>query len=140
MSHRLEVLRALVLLAKKAMPAADVYGLEDDADAPMRVGPGGQVVIRSGNPGEPETDLSPLRYHYDHRIPVEIIAPSEAMADAMMVAFGEAIEADRQLGGLCSWIEPIAPETEDVVVDAAAPQRGADLAVIASYTTTNPLT
>lgn len=140
MSHRLDVLTALVALAKKAMPAADVLGLDDDADAPRRVGPGGQVIIRSGNPGDPEVDLSPLRYHFDHRIPVEIVGASEALVNALAVAFGEAIEADRHLGGLCTWIEPVAPETEDIVVDAAKALRGADLAIIASYTTTNPLT
>lgn len=140
MSHRLDVLTAFVALAKRALPSADVYGLNDDADAPRRICPGGQVIVRSGSPGEPEIDLSPPRYHYEHRIPIEIIAQSEAVADALMVALGEAIAADRHLGGLCSWLEPTAPDTEEVVIDAATALRGADLAVVASYTTANPLT
>lgn len=138
-SKRYLVADALVALAKQAMPDADVIGLDDDATAPKRVGPGGQVIIRSGDPGDPEVDLSPLSYSYVHRFPVEIVAASEAVADALMVAFGLAIEADRYLGGLCEWLEPAAPETEDIAGEGAAAQRGALFDILASYSTSNPL-
>lgn len=139
-SKRYLVAEALVALAKTAAPDADVLGLDDDARAPKRVGPGGQIVVRAGDPGDPEVDLSPLTYNYDHRFGVEIIAVSEAMIDALMVAIGQAIEADRFLGGLCQWLEAAAPETEEIAADNAKAQRGAMFDIVATYSTTSPLT
>ena len=54
---------------------------------------------------------------------------------------GGVIEADRFLGGLCTWIDATAPETEDLpTTGGGRPPRGANLVVTASYTTPHPLT
>jgi hypothetical protein len=55
------------------------------------------------------------------------------------VALGEAVMADRTLGGLCMWLDAIAPETDDIYTDGARPPRGADLIIVAMYATANPL-
>lgn len=140
MSRRLDVLAALKLLIAGALPNADVLGLDNDTSPPKRIYPGGRVVVRAGDPGEAEIDLCPLAYHYFHRVPIEVLAPNEAALDLMLIAIGEAVAANRTLGGLCDWVEPVAPETEDIVADNAAAQRGADLAIVAQYATPNPLT
>lgn len=140
MSRRLDVLTALTTLIAAALPNAEVLGLVDDASPPMRIYPGGRVVVRSGDPGEPEVDLCPLSYNYFHRIPVEVLAPNEETLDVMLMAIGGAIELDRTLGGLCDWVEPAAAETDEIVADNAVAQRGADLNIIANYATPNPLT
>lgn len=140
MSRRLDVLAALTALIATALPHADVLGLDDDASAPTRIAPGGRVVVRSGDPGEPEVDLCPLSYNYSHRVPVEVLAPNEATLDVLLMAIGVAVEGDRTLGGLCDWIEPLAVETDEIAADNAPAQRGADLTIIAQYATPNPLT
>lgn len=140
MSKRLDVLTAVRALVKAALPAADVFGLEPGDEAPARISPGGRVVIRTGDMVETEVDLSPVIYWYDHRISLEITAPSEADVDAMFVAIGTAVDADRTLGGLCEWIEPTGPMTEDLHVAGGSSPRGGDTAIVASYGTPNPLT
>lgn len=140
MSVRLTVIEAVAAMVRGALPSADVLGLDDNVSAPGRLLPGGRVVVRSGAPGAPEIDLSPRRYNYSHRIPVEIDAASEAQLDAMVVAIGEAIETDRTLGGVVEWVDGEAPETEDIEIDAAKAPRGTELILVAMYATANPLT
>lgn len=141
-SHREKVLNALKALITAALPHADVErnGPED------RVGPGGSVNIHDGDPGEPEVLLSPLSYTFEHRIPIDVATyPSatktrEAVLDEMLAAIGLAIEADRTLGGLCEWLAPEAPITDDADPFGSQPLRWTPLGVLAVYTTTNPLT
>lgn len=40
-----------------------------DEVLPERIPAAGLIILRDGQPGEPEVTLSPLRYHYQHRIP-----------------------------------------------------------------------
>ncbi|WP_217430233.1 hypothetical protein [Sphingomonas bacterium] len=123
-----------------ALPLATVVGMSGDEDTPARIDAGGRVVVRSGDPGEPEVDLSPLAYNYDQRISVELAALTESALDDMLGAIGAVIEADRTLGGLCTWVDATAPETEEIYVAGGAPPRGANVIVTASYTTPHPFT
>ncbi len=44
---------------------------------PERIPPAGLIILRDGQPGEPEVTLSPLRYHFQHRAELrERIRPS----------------------------------------------------------------
>ena len=40
---------------------------------PERVPAEGLLILRDGEPGEPEVTLSPLRYHYQHRAEIEAV-------------------------------------------------------------------
>ena len=44
-----------------------------DAVLPERIPPAGLIILRDGQPGEPEVTLSPLRYHYQHRAELEVV-------------------------------------------------------------------
>lgn len=136
-----EVVAAVVALAETALSNATV---KRDCPWPERPDPGGTVIIRDGDPGEPSYMLSPLTYTYTHAIRVEFLAPAgtegrHEVLDAMLVAFGEAIEANRTLGGLCEWVEPSAAETDDVSSATGQPVRAAMVDVTATYSTSNPL-
>lgn len=139
MSRRLSVLRGTIALIKQVLPDAEVVGLDNDEDVPTRVRAGGRVVVRAGDPGDPDVDLSPLTYNYIHRIPLEIVMADEDTLDAAMTAIGAAIDVDRTLGGLVEWLEAEAPSTQNVRADNAAAQRGALLSLLASYATLSPL-
>lgn len=139
MSRRLSILRGTIALVQRVLPAAEVVGLDNDEDVPTRVRAGGRVVVRAGDPGDPDVDLSPLTYNYVHRIPLEIVMADEDALDAAMTAIGDALDADRTLGGLTEWIEAEAPSTQNVRADNAAAQRGALLSLLASYATLSPL-
>ena len=59
--------RELVLTALHArLSALPATALRGDV-LPERVPNAGLLILRDGEPGEPEVTLSPLRYHYQHR-------------------------------------------------------------------------
>jgi hypothetical protein len=141
MSKRLDVLTAVKALVAAALPDAEVLGLDGDEAAPDRISAGGRVIVRSGTPGDPEVDLSPLTYHYEPEIPIEVASSTgdEDTLDAMTGAIGRAVQADRTLGGLVDWLDATAPLTDDVYLAGATPARGAVLSIIAAYSTSDPL-
>ena len=114
-----------------------------DAVLPERVPTAGLIILRDGQPGEPEVTLSPLRYHYQHRAELEVVVQAgtgrTSAFDDLIAAIGTALEADRTLGGLCDWIEPEAPASVDLPIDGAAALKAAIITVVLHYTTTGPL-
>ena len=109
---------------------------------PERVPAEGLLILRDGEPGEPEVTLSPLRYHYQHRAEIEAIVQSpdrDAAFAALCASIGAVIAADRTLGGLCDWIEPEALRPVDLPAEGAASLKAAVIAVVLHYTTADPL-
>ena len=114
-----------------------------DGVLPERIPAAGLIILRDGQPGEPEVTLSPLRYHYQHRAELEVVVQAgtgRANAfDDLIAAIGAALEADRTLGGLCDWVEPEAPASVDLPVEGAAPLKAAVITVVLHYSTADPL-
>ena len=141
-SKRETVLGAVKALVASALPGAEV---KRNLAKPERIPPGGLVVIRDGDPGEPDVTLSPVSYLYTHRIPVEIAAfesatlTREQVLDGMLAAIGAAIIANRRLGGLVDWIEAEAPSSEDIETTGSQAGRFADVVIVATYATADPL-
>ena len=110
---------------------------------PERVPAAGLLILRDGEPGEPEVTLSPLRYHFQHRAELEVVIQAgtgrASAFDDLIAAIGAALEADRTLGGLCDWVEPEAPGSVDLPVEGAAALKAAVITVVLHYTTTGPL-
>lgn len=142
-SRREAVILALKALVETALPFADV---KRNRDRPTGIGPGGLVIIRDGDPGEPDVTMSPLAYTYVHRVPLEVAVevddPETRMErlDQMLTAIGTSLVADRTLGGLCDWLEGEAPTTDDAQDVGTDPIRWADVALVPTYTTSSPLT
>jgi hypothetical protein len=121
-----------------ALPATTLRG---DV-LPERIPAAGLLILRDGDPGEPEVTLSPLRYHYQHRTEIEAIvqgASRDAAFDALISIVGTALAADRTLGGLCDWIEAEAPRPVDLPVEGAASLKAAVIPVVLHYSTDDPL-
>ncbi|MCT4334296.1 acyl-CoA transferase [Paracoccus sp. YLB-12] len=109
---------------------------------PERLPPDGLLILRDGEPGEPEVTLSPLSYHYQHRAEIEAVVQGtdrDITFDALCASIGTAIAADRTLGGLCVWVEAEAPRPVDLPVEGAASLKAAGIPVILHYTTADPL-
>lgn len=142
-SLREQILEALKDMLSAALPVGT--GVERNQDKPERLTAGNLVILRDGEPGEPEIDLSPLTYNFAHRIPLEIAAYADDPAeryealDALLRPIGAAVAADRTLGGLCDFLEVEAPDTGDAETDGAEPFRWADVVIVAHYATTDPL-
>ena len=70
-----------------ALPATTLRG---DV-LPERVPSAGLLILRDGEPGEPEVTLSPLAYHYQHRAEIEAVvqgADRDAVFDALTASVG----------------------------------------------------
>ena len=133
-----ETILAALHARLSALPATALRG---DV-LPERVPAAGLLILRDGEPGEPEVTLSPVAYHYQHRAEVEAVVQStdrDAAFDALCASIGTAIAADRTLGGLCDWIEAEAPRPVDLPVEGAASLKAAVIPVILHYTTADPL-
>ena len=109
---------------------------------PTRIPEGGLIVVHDGNPGEPEITLSPLTYHFEHSVDLDVFVQEpdqDTVFDALKVAIGSAILANRNLSGVVDWAEPMAPRAGNLPIEAAAPIRAATISVVLHYATTNPL-
>ena len=113
-----------------------------DEVLPERIPAAGLIILRDGQPGEPEVTLSPLRYHYQHRAEIEAVvqgADRDGSFDTLCASIGTAIATDRTLGGLCDWVEAEAPQSVDLPVEGAASLKAAVIPVVLHYSTADPL-
>ena len=109
---------------------------------PERVPAGGVVILRDGDPGEPEVTLSPLRYHYAHRAEIEAVVQGtdrDVAFDTLCARIGAALAADRTLGGLCDWVEAEAPQPVDLPIEGAASLKAAVVPIMLHYSLADPL-
>jgi hypothetical protein len=133
-----ETILAALHVRLSALPATALRG---DV-LPERVPAAGLLILRDGEPGEPEVTLSPLRFHFQHRAEIEAVvqgASRDAAFDTLCASIGAAIAADRTLGGICDWIEAEAPRSVDLAVEGAANLKAAVIPVILHYSTADPL-
>ena len=115
-----------------------------EAPLPETVPSGGLVILRDGDPGDPEVLLSPPSYLWQHQAEIDVLvsgADDTAIAalDDLLTAIGTALAADRSLSGLADWLEWSAPKTSQLAIDCAAGLRGALVTVTISYASDNPL-
>jgi hypothetical protein len=133
-----ETILAALHARLSALPATALRG---DV-LPERLPAAGLLILRDGEPGEPEVTLSPLRYHYQHRAEIEAVvqgAARDATFDTLCASIGTAIATDRTLGGLCDWVEAEAPRPIDLAVEGAASLKAAVIPIILHYSTADPL-
>ena len=137
---REQILSAL-LARLEAVPDAMV---KREAPLPETVPAGGLIILRDGDPGDPEVLLSPVTYFWEHQTEIEVIiqrgaADDSAALDALLMAVGNALAADRSLGGLAEWLDWGAPKTSDLAIDGAAALRGATVQLTIHYGSSDPL-
>jgi hypothetical protein len=65
--------RETVLAALLARLQSLASLVQRDEVLPERIPTSGLIILRDGQPGEPEVTLSPLRYHYQHRAELEVV-------------------------------------------------------------------
>jgi len=135
-------LRETILAALHArlqtLPATSLRG----EVLPERNPAAGLIILRDGDPGEPEVTMSPLRYHFEHKAELEVIvqgANRDVAFDTLVASIGDLIEADRTLGGLCEWIEAEAPRPVDLPIEGAASLKAGIVTIVLHYTTASPL-
>lgn len=112
---------------------------------PSIISPEGLVILRDGQPGEPEILLSPPRYIYQHKAEVEVLvqeadqAQRDAKLDALLVAIGDLLTTAGNLGGTVDICHAGALEFLQEHVEGAPTVKAAVIPVILEYSTLNPL-
>ncbi|MBK8174805.1 MAG: acyl-CoA transferase [Rhodospirillales bacterium] len=140
-SRREQVLLAL-FGRLKTIAAASVRRKEA---LPQTVPAGGLVILRDGDPGEPDVTLNPRTEFYSHRAEVEAFVTQpvggggETALDALLSGIGTALVSDRSLGGLAENLFWSAPETSMLAIEGAAPVLTARLTVTIEYLVSDPL-
>ena len=141
MTPRETILQAL-LAVLTTVPNAKVLRNEV---LPEKIPDGGLLILRDGDPGEPEILLSPLSYYWQHRAQLEVVVQKgaakdrDAALDALLEAVAAAVASDRTLGGLCDRVTALAAEASTLSVDGAAQIKGEIAPIELIYTTSDYL-
>lgn len=139
-SVREQILAAL-LVRLEMVPDATV---KREAPLPETVPAGGLIILRDGDPGDPEVLLSPISYLWEHQTEIEVILQrgqddDSAALDTLLMAVGATLSTDRSLGGLAEWLDWGAPKTSGLAIDGAAALRGATVPITIHYASPDPL-
>jgi hypothetical protein len=142
MSRREQILATLVQRLQSGLNAT----IRRNEVLPEKVPASGLVILRDGDPGEPDVTLNPRTEFYSHRVEIEAYMPrdgtggGEAALDALLGAIGMALRIDPSLGALAENLVPSAPETGALAFEGAAPVLTARLVVTVEYLVSDPLT
>lgn len=140
-SRREQVLSAL---SARLQMLADVSVKRNEA-LPSSVPAGGLVILRDGDPGEPDVTLNPRSEFYSHRAELEVFITQpvggggEGVLDDLLGAIGAALATDTSLGGLAETLRCSAPEVSVLAIEGAAPILAARLTVTIEYLVSDPL-
>jgi hypothetical protein len=135
----LEAVKALL----ETVPSATV---ERNSVLPEKVPNGGLIILRDGDPGEPEQALGGFgNAYYEHAVEIEVYveegdpAVRDAAFDALLQEIGVALETDPTLGGLTFGLTYGRPEPAIEAVAGAPAIKAATLTVTVDYETATPL-
>ena len=142
MSSKREQVLSTLFNTLRAVPGAEVKRNEA---LPSSVPAAGLVILRDGDPGEPDVTLNPRTEFFSHRAEIEafitqpVESGGEAALDALLAEIGAALATDRSLGGLAENLVWSAPETSVLAIEGAAPILTARITVTIEYLVSDPL-
>jgi hypothetical protein len=135
----LDALKALL----ETVPDAVV---ERNSVLPEKVPAGGLIILRDGDPGEPERALGGFgNAYYQHAVEIEVYveqgeaASRHAEFDELLQQIGVALESDPTLGGLAFGLTYGRPKPAIEAVAGAPAIKSATLSVTVDYETSAPL-
>ena len=116
-----------------------------NAALPERIADHAMAILRDGEMGEPEVSLSPLTYHWQHQVAIELfVADPDASArdarmDGLLVDLATLIEADRTLGGVIEYAEIGPPKFDELAPDGTSGIKACLLPVVLHFSSPGPL-
>jgi hypothetical protein len=135
----LDALKALL----ETVPDAVV---DRNSVVPEKIPDGGLIILRDGDPGEPEQALGGFgSTYYQHAVQIEVYveegnaAARDAAFDALLQQIGTALEADPTLVGLAFGLTYGRPEPSIEGVAGAPAIKSATLTVTVDYESDAPL-
>ena len=135
----LEAIKALLM----TVPSAKI---ERNTAVPEKISAGGLIVLRDGDPGEPDTALGGFGgVYYSHDVEIELYVEEgdatarDAAFDTLVQAVGAVLETDPTLGGLAFGMTYGRPEVDTEAVAGAPAIKTGTITVTVEYETDSPL-
>ena len=116
-----------------------------NAALPERIADHAMAILRDGEMGEPEVSLSPLTYHWQHHVAIELfVADPDAAArdsrmDGLLTELAALIETDRTIGGVIEYAEIGPPKFDELAPDGTSGIKACLLPVVLHYSSAGPL-
>jgi hypothetical protein len=135
----------LIALIDRLRQLPDI-GVERNSALPERIPNGGLVILRDGDPGEPEQALGGFApVYYRHAVDLEIYAESgdqgtrDQIFDDLATSIGAALEADPTLGGLVFGMSYGRPQIVTEAVGGGPAIKTGTITLVLDYETPSPL-
>lgn len=112
---------------------------------PVKIPPGGLVILRDGEPGEGEFIHSPPTWFYEHRAEVEVYVDlatavlRDAKFDRIKTGIAGILAANRTLGGLVDYAVGENPAPLELSHDGIPGVKAGVIIIVLPYDTSDPL-
>ncbi len=116
-----------------------------NAALPERIADHAMTILRDGEMGEPEVSLSPLTYHWQHQVAIELFVADpdastrDSRMDGLLTELASLIEADRTLAGVVEYAEIGPPKFDELAPDGSSGIKACLLPVVLHYSSAGPL-
>ena len=116
-----------------------------NAALPERIADHAMTILRDGEMGEPEVSLSPLTYHWQHQVAIELFVADpdastrDARMDGLLTELASLIEADRTLAGVVEYAEIGQPKFDELAPEGTSGIKACLLPVVLHYSSAGPL-
>jgi len=145
MSQRENAIGALFVLLGQLSLGTSGATVKRNAALPERIADHAMAILRDGEMGEPEVSLSPLTYHWQHQVAIELFvadadaAARDARMDGLLVELATLIDMDRTLGGQVEYTEIGPPKFDELAPDGTSGIKACLLPVVLYYSSSGPL-
>jgi len=112
---------------------------------PERIADHAMAILRDGEMGEPEVSLSPLTYHWQHQVAIELFVADpdastrDSRMDGLLTELASLIEADRTLAGVVEYAEIGQPKFDELAPEGTSGIKACLLPVVLHYSSAGPL-
>ena len=116
-----------------------------NAALPERIADHAMAILRDGEMGEPEVSLSPLTYHWQHQVAIELFVADpdtstrDSRMDGLLTELASLIEADRTLAGVVEYAEIGQPKFDELAPEGTSGIKACLLPVVLHYSSSGPL-
>ncbi len=116
-----------------------------NAALPERIADHAMTILRDGEMGEPEVSLSPLTYHWQHQVAIELFVADldtstrDSRMDGLLTELAFLIEADRTLAGVVEYAEIGQPKFDELAPEGSGGIKACLLPVVLHYSSAGPL-
>jgi len=116
-----------------------------NASLPERIADHAMAILRDGEMGDPDVSLSPLMYHWQHQVAIELFvadpnaAARDARMDSLLTDLAVLIESDRTLTGVVEYAEIGPPKFDELAPEGTSGIKTCLLPVVLHYSSSGPL-